>query len=964
MLTRILTLGNIIISSSAIRRGPYWHIIEIPLFPGGMEFSPHIQTVLELAASSMGLASLSLLFEVYASQIAYSIRQGQYDFFRIPPHLLGYETHLQCAIASFRPFTPSNLIAPDKPGEINTGLKMFESHCNVIRVPLDQGLRDCFGDVVAILALEFLSHELESESDLYETIKEKLLAFCPSFPFNDVFQHNPDSIAAAMLQMLSDLDVAHDGVLVGALNQVDPAASSTFQALTIFRGEDHYISHQPNLPAFPAFTVIRGLQWLVPTPSDQIDGISYHVMHRIFAELQKTPLVNEQMRLLNALSLWISLHYSDFIDPSLIHTLGHSACLLLAQFDLARSAQSLLSWTFARYRFNKSPDPRFPDILVRACSLAYNYSREPMALSLGEALLEWVDAEAVAISRVPELRDQLLDCLPAWPHRLSQELDIAFQDVTSARLSKVLGSERITAHKFRIVRRLCDSEVYHGLSFPNRDFWHMKECIPSVEQLDSDDIQSFAQLLVLNKGLVSSYGEDQLLSPKNAYGRKVVDKRQQPEVTIILRLLSILESFDSPNIFLAYMTLRSVMGDPRNQHHKWQEYQSQVRYLEMYPCLPSPVHPREISELRTSECYLEYCHDFPRWVGSVSVLLADILSASNSFYSQLRDILHSDSSFASALLPILVRCVLREERAAHQSLAHSNTISDYFTAVLCNPGSCVPCLQSIVDVFLHLRHFQDEGEPDALRYNKWLGVDLTLLARTALTCGSYTTALLFAELAADPELGGAAENSATEIMYEIYGNIDEPDGFYGIKDQDHRHFLIRQFHHEKQWDKAFQFHGAALEAGARDMSESEGLLKSFHSFGFNHLASRTFESSASHTSSMAYHLGWRTETWDLPECQDDRIPGNALYLALRAEHRDRDPRTIVDTINDALSREIEHLRGLGSENIAQIRDVVQSLMCLSQLARWRSPGVQDTLSSKSTDLGQWSDFINMDDGFE
>ncbi len=39
---------------------------------------------------------------------------------------------------------------------------------------------------------------------------------------------------------------------------------------------------------------------------------------------------------------------------------------------------------------------------------------------------------------------------------------------------------------------------------------------------------------------------------------------------------------------------------------------------------------------------------------------------------------------------------------------------------------------------------------------------------------------------------------------------------------------------------------------------------------------------------MAYQLGWRAETWDLPEAKEERYPGASLYLALRDVHRERD----------------------------------------------------------------------------
>jgi ataxia telangiectasia mutated family protein len=281
-------------------------------------------------------------------------------------------------------------------------------------------------------------------------------------------------------------------------------------------------------------------------------------------------------------------------------------------------------------------------------------------------------------------------------------------------------------------------------------------------------------------------------------------------------------------------------------------------------------------------------------------------------------------------------------------------------------------VRTIVDIVLHLRNFTpqvekqaDQKKTDALSYDKWLAIDYTLLARNSILCGSYTTSLLFLELAAEYSEGVFVDNGA-EIMYEIYSHIDEPDGFYGIKTQNLHQFLIKRFHHERQWDKAFRFHSAALEAGNADAAEADGLLQSFHSFGFNHLAIDTLQSSSfsvGATPGMNYRLGWRTETWDLPERQGEGNPGAPLYNALRAVHRTRNPRVIQSVVRGAISEEMERLRVLGSENVAEIRDAAQSLMCLNQVSQWFNSSTQERLSSRQSDLAEWSNFANLGRGF-
>lgn len=110
MLTRILALGNAIVVSGAIARGPYWHMLETCIFTP--EFNAHMQVVFEAIAARMGLAH-HRLFEVYADQIAWTLavdypdKQAEQDFLNVDPVVLGYKDQRAFAAASFRSFAPA-----------------------------------------------------------------------------------------------------------------------------------------------------------------------------------------------------------------------------------------------------------------------------------------------------------------------------------------------------------------------------------------------------------------------------------------------------------------------------------------------------------------------------------------------------------------------------------------------------------------------------------------------------------------------------------------------------------------------------------------------------------------------------------------------------------------------------------------------------------------------------------------
>jgi ataxia telangiectasia mutated family protein len=402
------------------------------------------------------------------------------------------------------------------------------------------------------------------------------------------------------------------------------------------------------------------------------------------------------------------------------------------------------------------------------------------------------------------------------------------------------------------------------------------------------------------------------------------------------------------------------------------EYRQELECLEAYPRPTGTRRPRDINELSTSESCRGTAKAFPEWITPIRTLLCDILAVSKPFYSQLAFILQSDIVFAEKMLPVLVHSVLQAAPEQDKKDVYCIILSNYFASLLMWDAVSTPCLRSIINIVLHLRNFPCPYAKGTLPYNKWLDIDFTLLARNAISCGMYTTSLLFLELAAEyPGSSPADEDVAERILFDIYSHIDEPDGFYGIKTKDLGQILIKRFHHEKQWEKAFRFHGAALEAGNASTAEAKGLLQSFHSFGFNHLAIDTLQKGSSlesgftfDSSGMSYRLGWRTETWDLPDQTEQRNSGASLYHALRAVHRERNPLAITSIVRRALSEEMERLRVLGPENLVEIREVTQNLMCLTQVTQWMDSSIQSQLQSKQVDIKNWNNFVDVDPNLE
>ena len=128
MLTRFLCLGNLMITSSAFRRGPYYHLIEICLETS--KYNDHVESVLNSVAKRIALPNNSDLFEAYASQLAFSIKESGREFFKFPPQVLGYRDRKEYALATFVSFASINFISddPDKPDHGKELFKIGRAH--------------------------------------------------------------------------------------------------------------------------------------------------------------------------------------------------------------------------------------------------------------------------------------------------------------------------------------------------------------------------------------------------------------------------------------------------------------------------------------------------------------------------------------------------------------------------------------------------------------------------------------------------------------------------------------------------------------------------------------------------------------------------------------------------------------------------------------------------------------------
>lgn len=184
-------------------------------------------------------------------------------------------------------------------------------------------------------------------------------------------------------------------------------------------------------------------------------------------------------------------------------------------------------------------------------------------------------------------------------------------------------------------------------------------------------------------------------------------------------------------------------------------------------------------------------------------------------------------------------------------------------------------------------------------------------------------------------------------MLAVYSNVNDPDGFYGVKINNVKDSLRLRLNHEGEHFRAFGLHGADLEAAAYGSVSTSDLMASardLHAGGLHRTALsitqsiRTQSDQASTADDLLFEIAWRTGDWDLPvPVAGKTSSAGSFYSALRSLHRSRDEESMRKSVNGAMKSEMMRLKELGSERMLEIQKAVDNLVSLREVSQWLGP---------------------------
>ena len=335
------------------------------------------------------------------------------------------------------------------------------------------------------------------------------------------------------------------------------------------------------------------------------------------------------------------------------------------------------------------------------------------------------------------------------------------------------------------------------------------------------------------------------------------------------------------------------------------------------------------------------------WIQQLGIALA-FSAIDDPFLSELSHIIQSLKDLAEYAFPYILHLVLLREAGGLETTKRviSQACRQLFQKCINDKTdeTLIYRVRIVLKAILYLRTQALPNEATEADRTQWLDLDYQQAAAVALKCSMYKTALLFVEIqfAAAAKLSRRRSSAIkvqepTELLLDIYQNIDEQDAFYGVQQPSSLSSMMARLEYEHAGFKSLSFRGAHYDGQIRhslrgDRIDEESMVKALDSLDLNGL-SQSVLSKMTTTGPNAIDSVLRTarklEQWDISVPASHNSSASTIFRAFQGINNAVDSESLHISLSTGFKDSMNQLM-VGEGANSSIHTMLGSLAILTE----------------------------------
>ena len=330
------------------------------------------------------------------------------------------------------------------------------------------------------------------------------------------------------------------------------------------------------------------------------------------------------------------------------------------------------------------------------------------------------------------------------------------------------------------------------------------------------------------------------------------------------------------------------------------------------------------------------------WVQRLCIALT-MKTKDDMLLSKLPHLLLELTTMCDRLVPFIVHLTLCRESKGHQGVRQ--ILSTAYRRLFDNTSkACIRHTRLALKTLLYLRKQPLPRENNKSDRSQWLSIDYSQAASAAVRCSMYKTALLFLDIGYSEVAEASRRSSAakvrepTEMLLQIYKNIDEPDGFYGVQQPSSLASMMARLEYERAGFKSLSMRGAHYDSELRlspaaTQADEEGMVQALERLNLNGLSQSLLGRMTNLSPSCAqtmHNTARKLEQWDLSAPVTHINHATSVFRVFQSINNAPRPETFIDSINAGFSETMTRL--MSSEGGGpSIHETLKALAILAEI---------------------------------